>query len=292
MKTITRTILFGTALLMALASPLHSQEVELSAEDAAAIKAYNDFIGSLSWKTEGTGSLGSRAEIAIPEGYRFLGSSDASKLMKYYGNLSNGSELGYISPDGMEWFAIFEFEDVGYVKEDDKDKLNPDEILEQLKEDQKAANKELARLGRPTLSVLGWHTPPNYNSETKNLEWAIRLQTSDGAQVLNYNTKLLGRRGVMNVVLVCDEEQLASVIPHHQALLKGFAYKKEESYAAFTKGDKIAEYGLVGLIAGGGLLVAAKSGLLAKLWKPIAIGLVAIGAFIKRLIKGKTQESI
>lgn len=292
MKITTRTILFGSALLMALASPLHSQEAELSAEDAAALKAHNDFMDSLSWKTEGKGSLGSRADIAIPEGYRFLGSSDASKLMKYYGNLSNGSELGYISPDDMEWFAIFEFEDIGYVKEDDKDNLDADEILKNLKDVQKAANEELTRQGYPTLNVLGWHTPPNYNSETKNLEWAIRLSSSDGARILNYNTKLLGRRGVMNVVLVCDEEQLASVIPHHQALLNGFAYKKQESYAAFTKGDKIAEYGLVGLIAGGGLLVAAKSGLLAKLWKPIAIGLVAIGAFIKRLIKGKTQESI
>jgi len=30
-------------------------------------------------------------------------------------------------------------------------------------------------------------------------------------------------------------------------LLKGFAYQKEESYAAFSKGDKIASYGLTGL---------------------------------------------
>lgn len=292
MKNTTRTILFGTALLMTLAMPLHSQEAELSAEDAAALKAHADFLGTLSWKTEGKGSLGSRAEIEIPAGYRFLGSSDASKLMKAYGNLSNGSELGYISPDDMEWFAIFEFEDIGYVKEDDKDKLDADEILKQLKEGQKAANEELERQGYPTMNVLGWHTPPNYNAETKNLEWAIRLSSSDGSQILNYNTKLLGRRGVMNVVLVCDEEQLASVIPLHQNLLKGFSYKNDESYAAFKKGDKIAEYGLVGLIAGGGLLVAAKSGLLAKLWKPIAIGLVAIGAFIKRLFTRKTQESI
>lgn len=292
MKNTTRTLLFGTALLLALASPLRSQEAELSPEDAAELKAHNDFMGSLSWKTEGTGTLGSRADIAIPEGYRYLGSGDASKLMKYYGNLSNGSELGFIAPDHIEWFAVFEFEDVGYVKDDEKDKLDADEILKQLQEGQKAANAELARLGHSTLTVLGWHTPPFYNKETNNLEWAIRLASSDGGQVLNYKTKLLGRRGVMDVVLVCGEEQLASVIPEYQGLLKGFAYKKEESYAAFTKGDKIAEYGLVGLIAGGGLLVAAKSGLLTKLWKPIAIGLVAIGAFIKRIFRGKTPESI
>lgn len=292
MKNMTRALMFGTALLLALTAPLRSQDAEPTAEEAAAQKAYEDFMSSLSWKTEGTGMLGSRAEIAIPAGFRFLGGDDASKLMKFYGNLSNGSELGFIAPDNLEWFAVFEFEDVGYVKDDEKDKLDAGEILQQLKEGQKAANEELTRMGQPTLNVLGWHTPPFYNKETNNLEWAIRLSSSNGGEILNYKTKLLGRRGVMDVVLVCSEEQLASVIPQYQSLIAGYAYKKDESYAAFTKGDKIAEYGLVGLIAGGGLLVAAKSGLLAKLWKPIAVGLVAIGAFIKRIFRGKTPDSI
>ena len=75
-------------------------------------------------------------------------------------------------------------------------------------------------------------------------------------------------------------------------MLKGFAYQKEESYAAFSKGDKIATYGLTGLIVGGGLLAAAKTGLLIKLWKPIAGVLVVIGAFFKRLFAGKTEKSI
>jgi uncharacterized membrane-anchored protein len=292
MKNTTHPLLFGTALLLTLVSPLRSQDAELSAEQAAALKAHNDFMAGLAWQTEGAGALGSRADIAIPGGYRFLGSGDASKLMEYYGNLSDGSELGFITPDDMEWFAVFEFEDIGYVKDDEKDQLDANAILQQLKEGQKAANEELSRRGLSTLNVLGWHTPPFYNTQTKNLEWAIRLSSSDGGEILNYKTKLLGRRGVMDVVLVCSEDQLASVVPHYQGLLQGFSFKKDESYAAYTKGDKIAEYGLVGLIAGGGLLVAAKSGLLAKLWKPILAGLVIVGAFFKRIFRGKTAESI
>ncbi len=137
-----------------------------------------------------------------------------------------------------------------------------------------------------------WFPPDVIASNPAYLEWAIRLQSSDGSQVLNYKTKLLGRRGVMDVVLVCDEQQMPTVIPEYQKLLSGFAFKKEESYAAFTKGDKIAEYGLTGLIVGGGLLAAAKSGLLAKLWKPIVIAAVAVGAFLKRIFVGKTKETI
>jgi uncharacterized membrane-anchored protein len=96
----------------------------------------------------------------------------------------------------------------------------------------------------------------------------------------------------MDVVLVCDEEDMPTIIPEYQKLLTGYSFKKEESYAAFSKGDKIAEYGLTGLIVGGGLLVAAKSGLLAKLWKPILIGLLAIGAFLKRIFVGKSRETL
>jgi uncharacterized membrane-anchored protein len=54
----------------------------------------------------------------------------------------------------------------------------------------------------------------------------------------------------------------------------------------------VAEYGLTGLILGGGLLAAAKTGLLAKLWKPIAAGLFVVGAFLKRIFVGKSRESI
>jgi uncharacterized membrane-anchored protein len=211
--------------------------------------------------------------------------------MEAYGNLTSGGELGYVSPEDMSWFAVFEFDDCGYVKDDEKNKLDADKLLEQMKENQKATNKELAKRGMPSLEVTGWHTPPFYNPTTNNLEWAIRL-TSGGNENINYKTKLLGRRGVMDVVLVCDEEQMATVVPAYQELLKGFAFNKEENYASFSKGDKVAEYGLTGLIVGGGLLMAAKSGLLAKLWKPIAIGVVAVGAFLKRIFTGRTKESI
>jgi uncharacterized membrane-anchored protein len=144
-------------------------------------------------------------------------------------------------------------------------------------------------MGMPELQLLGWHTPPFYNPETKNLEWAIRLRGEDGTESINYKTKLLGRRGVMDVVLVCDESQMASVVPEYQKLIAGYQFVSDQSYAAFTKGDKIAEYGLTGLIVGGGLLAAAKSGLLVKLWKPIAAGVVILFAAIKRLLGRKTQ---
>ena len=299
MTTKFRSVLCWTSLVLAAALPTRAQEAAEppavpSAEAAAAKEATakQHFIDSIQWSTKGSGKLGAAASLAVPNGYRFTGAAGTLKAMEAFGNLTNGSELGFISPLDLGWFAVFEFEACGYVKDDEKNQLDAGKILTQLKAGQVAANKELTKRGMPTLEVLGWQTPPFYNPQTNNLEWAIRLRSEGGGQTINYKTKLLGRRGVMDVVLVCGEDELASVVPEYQKLLKGFAYQKEESYAAFSKGDKIATYGLTGLIVGGGLLAAAKTGLLIKLWKPIAGVLVVIGAFFKRLFTGKTEKSI
>lgn len=273
-------------------SPLKPQ-TEQTSPDSQEVNPFEKLVKSLNWTNDGEAEIGHHATIKVPEGYHFTGSPGASKLMEFYGNLTNGSELGYLTPDNFAWFALFEFSDVGYVKDDEKDKLDADKILKDLREGQEQANKELERLGKATLTVDGWQTPPFYNKETKNLEWAIRLSSSDGGHVVNYKTKILGRRGVMDVVLVCEESQLGTVVPEYQKLLSGFAYKKSESYASFEKGDKIAEYGLTGLIVGGSLLAAAKTGLLAQLGKflkPILIGIVALFAGLKKLLGFKKKD--
>lgn len=268
---------------------------EAPAAEQTAPEGPNPFVQlveSLSWTTSGEAGIGHQATINVPEGYRFTGQPGSSKLMEFYGNLTNGSELGFLSPEDFSWFAVFTFSDVGYVKDDEKDKLDADKILEDMRKGQEQANAELSRRGMSPLTILGWQTPPFYNPETKNLEWAVRL-SSAGGQVVNYRTKILGRRGVMDVVLVCDESQLATVVPEYQKLLGGFSYKKEEAYASFEKGDKIAEYGLTGLIVGGTLLAAAKTGLLSKLGqflKPILIGVVAVFAGIAKLFGFKKKK--
>lgn len=288
-----RSILLTFSLALSAAIPLNAQPTAEAPEKEQEARApVKKIIDGLDWKTSGSGRIGSMAAIEIPQGYRFTGPDGTIKLMKLYGNLTNGTELGYISPEDMKWFAVFEFDDCGYVKDDEKDKLDADKILSQMREGQQEANKELKRQGLDTLEVLGWQTPPFYNPKTNNLEWAIRLRSSDGGEVVNYKTKLLGRRGVMDVVLVCDEAEMPAVVPQYQELLKGYSFKNDESYAAFQKGDKVAEYGLTGLIVGGGLLVAAKSGLLGKLLKPLIVGFLAVVAFFKRIFTGRKNESI
>ncbi|HKY34216.1 MAG TPA: DUF2167 domain-containing protein [Candidatus Polarisedimenticolia bacterium] len=234
-----------------------------------------------------TADLGEIAQIAVPAGYVFADAGEARRLLELMGNPTSGIELGVVMPDTPEgqtpWFVFFEFDPVGYVKDDEKEDLDAPALLASIREGNDKANAFRKDRGWSTLDITGWEVPPFYNEQTNNLEWAIR-GSSEGDGVVNYSTRLLGRKGVMSVDLVLSPEQLAAAKPAYQALLPGFSYKSGERYAEFRSGDKIAAYGLTALVAGGAGAMAAKSGLLAKFWKVIVAGLVALGAGFKKIL--------
>ncbi|YCM42180.1 DUF2167 domain-containing protein [Verrucomicrobiaceae bacterium 227] len=256
-----------------------------------------DPFARFSWQTEGVGEISSHATIQIPEGYRFLNGRETAEVMEMVGNLPDQYD-GMIGPEGLEWFVLFQFEDSGYVKDDEKDELDADVMLEALREGEEASNEERKRLGYDTLTTVGWAVEPKFNDSTKNLEWGIILQSSDGGKNVNYLTKLLGRHGIMHTTLVCDNDQLETILPTYQNLITDFEYNSGNTYAEYQEGDKVSNMGLKALVAGGAIFAAAKLGLFAKLMlffkkglKVIVIGAIAIGAFLKRIITGKKADA-
>jgi uncharacterized membrane-anchored protein len=234
----------------------------------------------------GTGQIGSVASIRIPEGYRFAGRQGVKSFLEMTQNPVSGQELAVIVPptaSDSHWFVVFDFDSVGYVKDDDKNKLDADALLTSIKRGTEHSNDERRKRGWPTLDILGWHTPPRYDAVTNNLTWAIR-GSSEGDAVVNYSVRLLGRRGVMDVDLVLDPTAMSAALPEFDGLLKGFVFSSGNRYAEFTAGDKVAEYGLTALVAGGAGAALAKSGLLGKIWKLLVFGAIAALAAIKRVI--------
>mgnify|MGYP001598724567 CR=1 FL=1 len=69
-------------------------------------------------------------------------------------------------------------------------------------------------------------------------------------------------------------------------LLEGFEFTEGNKYAEWKAGDKVAAYGLTGLVAGGATVMAAKTGLLGKLLAVIAKGGKAIIAVILAVFLG------
>lgn len=235
--------------------------------------------------------LGSLAEIKIPSSYHFASGDDTRKLMEYFGNRPTDREVGYIAPATNEWFMVFEFSETGYIKDDEKDSLDADKILQGFKEGDKEANKWRKEQNIPELNVIGWHKKPAYDPVTNNLEWAT-IYESEGRKGINYNIRYLGRKGVMEVVIVADEQNLIRTVDSAKKILSTYSFSSGNKYSEFREGDRIAEYGLAALVGGGALAVAAKSGLLQKFWKFIVIAIVGAGAFLKKLFTGKKSESV
>jgi uncharacterized membrane-anchored protein len=231
------------------------------------------------------GALGTIATVKVPDGFQFVGAEGTKMVMEATENPVSGNELGVVLKPGTGgWWAVFSFNDIGYVKDDEKDKLDADNILEGIRSGNEAGNEERRERGWQTLEILGWQRPPFYDTATNNLTWAIKAQAGTGADSVsvNHSVRLLGRGGVMNADLVLGPEDLGGAVPEFDRILTGFAFSPGNRYAEFKAGDKIAKYGLTALVAGGVGAAAMKSGLLAKFWKAIVIGVIALLGALKK----------
>jgi uncharacterized membrane-anchored protein len=243
---------------------------------------------SLEWQRgPGTAPIGDAlAEIDLAEDHVFLDLEGTKKLMELTGNPLSGGEMATVSSSSEDesWFVVFEWDGVGYVPDDEKDSLDADALLGSIREGTEAANEERRERGWETLEIVGWQETPHYDERTNNLSWAIVGQTGDGRKTINRVTKLLGRRGVMTATLVAPPDELAAAIPAVDVVLDGYRFQSGNTYAEYVPGtDQLAKYGLTALVVGGAGAALVKSGLLAKLWKPLLVGLAALGAGVKRL---------
>lgn len=240
---------------------------------------------------------GGIAKVTLPASLRYLDPKDTTTVLtKLWGNPGGFETLGMLVPAGFDplgegddsWAVIVTFEEDGYVKDGDAASIDYTKLLDQLKERTREGNKERVKEGYPSVELVGWATPPRYDASTKKLFWAKELKFGNSADhQLNYNFRLLGRRGVLVLNAVADMSQLKLIESSTPAILGAVNFQEGHRYADFTEGtDKVATYGLAALIVGG---VAAKAGLLKGLWiailalkKFIIIALVALGGLIKK----------
>ena len=256
-------LLLAASFSLAQAAPeTQKTEKPLSREEAQ--KEMERRIESFGWTRSGKGQLGMVADITVPPGYRFTGKSGSRQMMEFTHNIPIESQVGVIAPENLQWWVLFAYNDVGYVKDTDKDKLDADAILKTFSEREQSSNEERTKRGLPKLFLDGWAVPPRYNETTHNLEWALKVRDESGNISINYLTKLLGRSGVMSVTLLVNPDEMQMALPAYQKLLSGFGYTVGKSYAEYRQGDKTAQYALTGLITAGAGVALLKSGWLAK----------------------------
>ncbi len=246
---------------------------------------------------------GGLATLDVPPEFRYLSPDEANMiLVQAWGNPPGGETLGMLFPTDISplsqegWGVVITFQDDGYVKDNDAESINYDELLQKMKASSAEDNEERKKQGYPTLELVGWAEPPSYDKGTHKLYWAKELKTDNQLEnTLNYNVRVLGRRGVLVLNAVATMDQLPDIKEKMQKVIAFVDFNEGHRYAEYKPGvDKIAAYGIAGLIAG---TIAAKTGLFKYLLgiliaakKLVIAGCIAIAAFFKRMFGRKDKN--
>ncbi|HEX8830358.1 MAG TPA: DUF2167 domain-containing protein, partial [Longimicrobium sp.] len=253
--------LFAAVLLPALA---HAQGPKPPEAEQESITP-EQFESSLHYQTGIVDLPGGIATIRLPAGYRYLDGENAERvIVDGWGNPPGQAPLGMIVPAGVNpvdpegWGVVVTYQDDGFVKDDDASKIDYDELLRQMQQDTRERNAERTKQGYGALELVGWAARPRYDPATHKLYWARELaETGSDVRALNYDVRVLGRRGVLSLNAVAPMSMLPGIERDMQGVLGFVDFNDGHRYADFTGGDKVAAYGIGALVAG---TVAAKAG--------------------------------
>ena len=246
---------------------------------------------------------GGLATLDLPADFRYLDAEDTEIVLRAWGNPPGAQTLGMVVPTALRvltpegWGVIITYAEDGYVKDDDAAKIDYHELLTDMQRATREADPELAKAGYTTVELVGWAEPPHYDSVAHKLYWAKDLKFSDDStHTLNYNIRVLGRRGVLVLNAVASMDQIDPVKHDMAQVIGAVEFNDGHRYADFVPGnDKVAEYGIAALVAGG---IAAKAGLfkvllgaLVALKKLIIVVLAGAAAFLRKLFRRKPADA-
>lgn len=239
------------------------------------------------------------ASMAVPQGFRFLGPEDAHKVLEELWGNPPSETLGMLVPEkegvmGENSFAYnIVWEEIGFVEDDDADDIDYDELLQEMKTDAEAENEYRRQEGYSGYEVVGWASEPFYDSDRKILHWAKELHfDEEESNTLNYNVRVLGRKGVMTLNAIGTSDQLALIQESVDNVLGSVQFNEGARYEDFDSSiDSVAAYTIGGLVAG---KVLAKAGLFAiilKFGKFIVLGLLGAWAAFRKFFSGKKNSN-
>ncbi|TGL24208.1 DUF2167 domain-containing protein [Leptospira yanagawae] len=258
-------------------------------------------INNLKYQT-GNVTIGDKlATIKVPKGFKFLDAKQSQFVLhEVWGNPLNESILGMLfksdqSPisENFTYALTYSFSEDGYVSDSDVNEINYDELLKSMKEDISEGNEARIKEGYPAMELVGWANKPFYDASSKKLHWAKEIKfEGDAVNTLNYNIRILGRKGILELNAISDVEKLKLVQNDIPAILASTEFNDGEKYSDYSPGiDKMAAYGIGGLIAGKVLAKAGFFALLLKFWKVIALGAIAALGFLKKILTKKADNS-
>ncbi len=297
-------VLLSAMLSLALATAA-VQAAEPAEPAAASASTAATLLDSLKFQQGKITLPGDIATLDLPAGFRYLPPADAGRLLtEGWGNPPGIETLGMIVPTAVNplsregWGVVVTYDKEGHVKDDDADSIKYDELLKSMQESIAASNEERKKQGYQPMTLVGWAEAPHYDKASHKLYWAKELHgEGDTQNGLNYGVRVLGREGVLVLNAVAGMDQIAQVRGEMKNVTAFSDFTPGNRYADFDeKTDKVAEYGIAALIAGG---AAAKLGLFGKLFalvlafkKFLLVGLLAAGGWLFKLLGRKSKVDL
>ena len=253
---------------------------------------------TLHYKTGSFSLADGMATINVPKGFKFLDASEAKYVVEdLWGNLKGQSPLGMIFPESStatmpDYAFIIEYEPMGYVKDGDADDINYNDLLKEMKEEQAKSNQERVKMGLESMTLIGWASKPFYDKQNIVLHWAKEYKV-EGSEIntLNYDVRVLGRKGVLILQAISGMAALDSVKKDIKPILSMVSFNSGNKYSDFdSKTDNVAAWTIGGLIAGKVLAKVGFFAIILKFLKFILLGLAAIGGAIVKFFKGKKKQ--
>lgn len=294
---------FGLALLAAgflYAAPALAAPAPV--DSAAIAQAHIDSVNaSFHYQTGRVMLPGNLGVIDVPAGMRFLDSAQTHEVLTRLWENPPGaaaSTLGLLLPgttgpaDENAWAFVVDYTEMGYVKDDDADDIDYDDLLTEMQQETRDNNAARAAAGYEPIALLGWASPPYYDKEHHVLHWAKTLRfgtdSSAGNQTLNYDVRVLGRNGVLSLMAVGSPSQLPEIKTHIPGLISRAHFTDGLEYGDFDPGmDEVAAYSLGGLVAGKVLAKVGFFALILKFWKVlVGVGLGAV-SLVRRWLTGR-----
>ncbi len=280
-------------------SSILAQESE-TADSLMMVKMLDSIAQTFKWQTGAINLNNGMATINVPSGMRYLDAEQSNRVLTdLWGNPPSDNSLGMLfpvdkSPVSPDVVAFnLSWDEMGYVKDDDADKINYDDLLKELQKDAQEGSKQRVEMGYEAIEIVGWASKPFYDKNSKVLHWAKEIKFGSGemGNTLNYDVRVLGRKGVLSMNAIGDMasvDQVKGMIP---GVVSSVGFNEGHRYADFdSKVDDVAAWTIGGLVAGKVLAKAGFFAIILKFIKPILFALVAFSGVIWRFITGRKKE--
>lgn len=244
-------------------------------------------------------------QLQVPQTFYFISREHSRQIItEVWGNPPATAQnvLGMIFPTDKTpvdetWGAVITFDSDGYVSDEDAASIDYTQLLKQMQEGTAGANEERVKHGFPAIRLVGWASSPFYDKATHKLHWAKELEFGGEAHhTLNYDVRALGRNGVLKINFVSEMDKLAEITKVIPAVMAMPEFEQGSRYQDYIPGtDKVAAYGLGGLIAG---KVLSKVGILAialaflkKGWILVVLALGGLWKVVARWFGGSNPQT-